>query len=113
MSTIPLVASRRPGWEPETDVVVADLEFNHQPLAIAPRSALKRAVEAWQARGFEPLLGYEMEFYVMAPNPDAAGGFAMIPNPTHRVYGVGNGAGNPQLLFAFYDARSVVFDGTS
>ena len=44
-------SSRRPGWEPDTDVVVADLEFDHEPLEIAPRSALKRAVEAWQARG--------------------------------------------------------------
>ena len=104
MSTVPVVESRRPGWEPDTDVVVADLEFEHRTLEIAPRSALKRAVEAWQARGYEPQLGYEMEFYVMAPNAEAPGGFALIPNPTHRVYGVGNGAGNPELLLALYDA---------
>jgi glutamine synthetase len=104
MSTVPQVATRRPGWEPDTDVVVADLEFNHEPLEIAPRSALKRAVAAWQARGYEPLLGYEMEFYVLTPDPDAPGGFALIPNPTHRVYGVGSGAGNSELLFALYDA---------
>jgi len=104
MSTVPVVASRRSGWEPDTDVVVADLEFEHKPLEIAPRSALKRAVEAWQARGYEPHLGYEMEFYVMAPDANAPGGYALIPNPAHRVYGVGHGAGNPELLFAFYDA---------
>jgi glutamine synthetase len=104
MSTVPVVSSRRPGWEPETDVVVADLEFRHQPLEIAPRSALKRAVAAWQERGYEPQLGYEMEFYVMAPNADAPGGFGLLPNRSHRVYGVGNGAGNPALVFALYDA---------
>jgi glutamine synthetase len=104
MSSVPVVESRRPGWEPDTDVVVADLEFHHQPLEIAPRSVLKRAVEAWRQRGFEPLLGFEMEFYVLAPDADAPGGFGPAPNPSHRVYGVGDGAGNRELLYALYDA---------
>lgn len=104
MSTVPDVGSRRPGWEPDTDVVVADLEFNHQPLEIAPRSALRRAVDAWRARGYEPLLGFEMEFYAMSPDADSPGGFRCAPMPSHRVYGVGNGAGNPGLLLALYDA---------
>lgn len=104
MSTVPVIESRRPGWEPDTDVVVADLEFHHQPLEIAPRSVLRRAVEAWHERGYEPLLGFEMEFYLLAPNAEAPGGFGPAPNPSHRVYGVGDGAGNREMLFALYDA---------
>ena len=30
--------------------------------------ALKRAVEAWRSLGYEPQLGFEMEFYVMQPD---------------------------------------------
>ena len=44
LSTVPLPNSVRPGWEVDTDVVIADLEFNGEPLALGPRNAL-------QARG--------------------------------------------------------------
>ena len=71
LSTVPLVDTRRPGWEVDTDVVIADLEFNGSPLAIAPRTALICAVEAWRALGYEPMLGFEMEFYVMQADADA------------------------------------------
>ena len=31
LSTVPLVETRRTGWEVDTDVVIADLEFNGEP----------------------------------------------------------------------------------
>jgi hypothetical protein len=40
------------GWEVDTDVAIADLEYNGQPLALCPRAALKRAVGAWAALGY-------------------------------------------------------------
>ena len=104
LSTVPLVDTRRAGWEVETDVVMADLEFNGEPLAIGPRNALKRAVHAWHALGYEPMLGFEMEFYVMQPDADAPGGFAPLHIPSHRVYGVGTGGDNTGLLFDMFDA---------
>lgn len=104
LSTVPLVDSRRPGWEIDTDVVIADLEFNDEPLAIGPRNALKRAVQSWHALGYEPMLGYEMEFYVMQPDGDAPGGFSPLHIPSHRVYGVGIGGDNTGLLFDMFDA---------
>ena len=107
LSTVPLVDSRRPGWEVDTDVVIADLEFGGEPLAIAPRNALKRAVHAWHALGYEPLLGFEMEFYVMQPDADAPGGFSPLNIPSHRVYGVGTGGDNTGLLFDLFDAAEV------
>lgn len=107
LSTVPLVDSRRTGWEVDTDVVIADLEFNHEPLAIGPRNALKRAVHAWHALGYEPMLGFEMEFYVMQPDADAPGGFSPLQIPSHRVYGVGTGGDNTGLLFDLFDAAEV------
>lgn len=103
LSTVPLVETRRPGWEPDTDVVVADLEYHHEPLALCPRNALKRAVQAWRLLGFEPHLGFELEFYVLQRDPDAIGGWAALDNPSHRVYGVGRGADTTGLMLEYYD----------
>ncbi len=104
MSTVPLVETRRPGWEVDTDVVIADLEFQHSPLRIAPRTALKNAVEAWRSLGYEPMLGYEMEFYVLEPDSQAPGGYRPLTFPSHRVYGVGLGGDKTGIMFDLYDA---------
>lgn len=104
LATVPLADSVRPGWEVDTDVAIADLEYNGRPLALCPRGALKRAVEAWAALGYEPHLGFEMEFYVMQPDADAPGGFGPLNLPSHRVYGVGLGGDNTGLMFDMYDA---------
>ena len=104
LSTVPLVTTRRTGWEVDTDVVIADLEFNGEPLAIGPRNALQRAVDAWRALGYEPMLGFEMEFYVLQPDAAAPGGFGPLHLPSHRVYGVGTGSDNTGLMFDLFDA---------
>jgi glutamine synthetase len=104
LSAVPLVATRRPGWEPDTDVMVADLEFEHHDLALSPRGALKRAVTAWHELGYEPMLGFELEFYVLAQDPDAPGGAAPLRLRAPRVYGTGLGGIDPSLMFALFDA---------
>ncbi len=104
LATLPLADAARPGWEVDTDVVIADLEYNGRPLALSPRGALKRAVDAWASLGYEPHLGFEMEFYVMQPDADAPGGFGPLNIPSHRVYGVGMGGDNTGLMFDMFDA---------
>jgi glutamine synthetase len=104
LSTVPLLESRRPGWEVDTDVVIASLEFDGAPLALGPRNALERAIDAWRALGYEPMLGYEMEFYVMSPDATAPGGYVPLSLPSHRVYGVGLGGDNTGLMFDLFDA---------
>ncbi|MEA3184379.1 MAG: glutamine synthetase, partial [Ilumatobacteraceae bacterium] len=104
LATVPLQESVRPGWEVDTDVAIADLEYNGEPLALCPRGALKRAAEAWRSLGYEPQLGFEMEFYVMQPDAEAPGGFGPLHLPSHRVYGVGMGGDNTGVMFDLYDA---------
>src|SRR3954471_603996 len=104
MSTVPVVESVRGGWEVDTDVAIADLEYNGQPMALSPRVALERAVAAWRSIGYDPQLGFEMEFYVMQPDGDAPGGFGPLRLPSHRVYGVGLGGDNTGLMLDLYDA---------
>lgn len=86
----------RPGWEADTGVVVADLEFQGQPLAISPRHALRRAVADWEALGYKPKVGIELEAYVM--QPDGRGGWTPWDTPGAFVYGTGSSA-DPVGLF--------------
>jgi glutamine synthetase len=77
----------RPGWETGTGVVVADLEFQGEPLPIAPRHVLRRAVADWEALGYRPKVGIELEAYVM--QPDGRGGWTAWDTPGAFVYGTG------------------------
>jgi glutamine synthetase len=77
----------RPGWEPATGVVIADLEFQGQPLTIAPRHVLRQAICAWQGLGFRPKVGIELEAYVM--QRDGHGGWTPWDTPGAFVYGTG------------------------
>ncbi len=42
------------------------------PVPIAPRNVLKRVVELYRRRGWQPIVAPEMEFYLVAPNLDPA-----------------------------------------
>lgn len=101
LTATPVLDSRRPGWEPDTDVVVCELSFGHEPLAICPRAALARAVAAWRQLGYEPQLGFELEFYVLAPDGD--GGWRPAAGDGHRVYGVGLGGDPTGLALEYFD----------
>jgi glutamine synthetase len=77
----------RPGWEPTTVVGIGRLSHRGQPVATDPRLALETAVEAWRARGLEPQLAFEFEFYLQ--RPDGEGGWTTLVTPASRVYGTG------------------------
>lgn len=42
------------------------------PIPFAPRNVLKRIVELYRAKGWEPIVAPEMEFYLVAPNTNPA-----------------------------------------
>ena len=77
----------RPGWEPGTGVVVADLEREGQPLGLCGRGALKRAVDSWRGKGLFPSIGIELEAFVFQRDPD--GGWVPYDTPGAYVYGTG------------------------
>ncbi len=49
---------------------INDQEGN--PVPFAPRNVLKRVVDLYNARGWQPVVAPEMEFYLVAPNTDPA-----------------------------------------
>ncbi len=81
-------SSIRPGWEPDTVVGIADLrQKGGQPVAVDPRHVLDQACAPWRARGLEPQMAFELEFYLLEPGEDGA--WRPVSLPGHRVYGTG------------------------
>ncbi len=77
----------RPSWEPGTGVVMADLEFHHEPYAVSARGALRRAIADWNALGYQPKIGIELEAYLY--QPDGVGDWKPYDTPSAFVYGTG------------------------
>ena len=80
-------AALRPSWEPNTQIALGNLRFQGEPFALCGRSALQRAIEAWRARGLDPMIGIEMEAYIFQRGPD--GGWVPYETPGAFVYGTG------------------------
>lgn len=77
----------RPSWEPDTGVVIGDAFHHGEPVAIAPRTSLRRAITAWEELGYKPKVGIEFEAFVL--QPDGQGGWTEWDTPTAYVYGTG------------------------
>jgi glutamine synthetase len=78
----------RPGWQPFTQVAIGDLKANDgTPLPMCGRSALKRAVADWQAMGYDPMVGIELEAFAFQIEPD--GSLKPYDTPAAHVYATG------------------------
>lgn len=77
----------KPGWEPNTGVVVGDLSREGRPVEMSPREVLKQQVAAWRAHGYEPKVGLELEAFLF--EPDGEDGWRPISTPGAYVYGTG------------------------
>jgi len=77
----------RPGWEPHTQVALADLEFEDEPSGLCGRTALRRAIAEWRELGFDPMIGIEGEAYVF--QRDDKGAWVPYDTPGAYVYGTG------------------------
>jgi len=96
-------ADIRPGWEPDTRVVVADLLANDgTPLPLCGRGLLKRTVADWQALGYAPKVGIELEAYAF--QRDAEGRLRPYDTPGAYVYGTGPLADPLRIVDAIWHA---------
>jgi glutamine synthetase len=77
----------RPSWEEGTGIIVADLEFHHEPYTVSARHALRTAIADWQELGYQPKIGIELEAYLFEPDGD--GGWRPYDTPAAFVYGTG------------------------
>lgn len=116
-------AAVRPGWPPGSDlgVVVADLEVPRAPeapvapgapgvpvapvapgvpvvpVARSPRALLKKAISQFTADALHPVVGIELEAFLLQPSPDGPG-YRPLDTPGHRVYGAGPLADPPGVF---------------
>jgi glutamine synthetase len=97
-------ADLRPGWEENTQVVVASLERKGEPFSVSPRNALVRAVDAWRELGYETQVGVELEAFVF--RPDGEGGWRPIDTPGAFVYGTGSAVDPYGLIDAIWAASA-------
>ncbi|MBU0557142.1 MAG: glutamine synthetase family protein [Alphaproteobacteria bacterium] len=77
----------RSSWEANTRIALGELHYKGEPFPLCGRGALRRAVDAWRARGLEPMVGIELEAYVFQKN--AAGNWVPYDTPGAFVYGTG------------------------
>ena len=78
----------RQGWQDNTQVVVADLQQSDgSAVPMCGRSALKKAIADWQALGFSPKVGLEMECYAFTREADST--FKPYDTPQSYVYSTG------------------------
>jgi glutamine synthetase len=71
-------------WEPNTAAVVADLYYQGEPIALAPRNILKRVLAEYEKRNLFPLVGSELEFYLL--RRDDNGGWRTYSDKPSMVY---------------------------
>jgi glutamine synthetase len=81
------VADARPGWDDGVGVVVADLMYEGELVPWAPRTVLRRAIEAWTKLGYTPKVGIELECYILEPN--GSGGWKALETFGAMTYSVG------------------------
>jgi glutamine synthetase len=102
MDAVYRAADIRAGWEPDTKVVVADLtESGGAPLPLCGRSLLKRTVCEWEAQGYSPKIGLELEAYAF--QRDGAGKLIPYDTPGAYVYGTGRLADPIRFTDAIWD----------
>ena len=67
-------STRAAPWTADWTVQVIHDMFDQSgtPVAVAPRNVLKRVVELYEDRGWQPIVAPEMEFYLVARNTDPA-----------------------------------------
>jgi glutamine synthetase len=77
-----LGADIRPAWEDNTRVVVGDLWEDSQPFGACGRQALKKAIADWQALGYDPMIGLELECFAFQHDDDGK----LVPYETPKAY---------------------------
>jgi glutamine synthetase len=78
-------------WEPSVAVCLADLEraLTHEREPTDPRDAVRRAVAAFAELGYVPVVGPELEFFLLRQDPTVPGGARRNVDTLSMVYTVG------------------------
>jgi glutamine synthetase len=89
-------------WQPEVAWCVGEamLADGSGPAPTCPRGLLRRVVDKYAVRDLEPVVGPELEFFLLERDPSAPGGLRRYVDELSRVYTVGS----------ISDPRGIVLD---
>lgn len=107
-----LATMRAVPWEPGVAHVIADVYNPDGSLSEEnPRSVLRRVVERFAELGMRPIVGPELEFYVLEPDEGSATGWKRYGEATGNVY-VSGLKGDPEntLLASLRDLAAYGLD---
>ncbi len=83
-------------WEPGVAHVIADVHNpDGSPSQVSPRNVLRRAIEHFAELGMRPMIGPELEFYVLEPSTTSPNGWQRYGEATGNVYTAGR-KGDPE-----------------
>ena len=96
-------------WEPGVAACLADLEPAHGGVAIAdPRGALRRIVSEIEELGYEPIVGPELEFFLVERDPSAPRGVRRRVDNLSMVYTVGPQADPDAIVRSMTEALAQI-----
>jgi glutamine synthetase len=86
-----LATVRTVPWQPEVAWCLGDAWTldGSEPWPVCPRGLLKRVTAAYEERGLTPVVGPELEFFLVERDPQAHGGLRRYVDELSRVYTVG------------------------
>ncbi|MBA2349112.1 MAG: glutamine synthetase [Solirubrobacterales bacterium] len=77
-------------WEPGVACCLSDLASAHPDVPVVdPRGALKAVTADLESLGLAPVVGPELEFFLLVPDPSAPGGVRRLVDRLSMVYTVG------------------------
>lgn len=83
-------------WEPGVAHVIADVfDPDGTPCQVSPRNVLRRVLDRFAELGMRPIVGPELEFFVLQKNDDAPTGWSRYGEATGNVY-VSGMRGDPE-----------------
>ena len=93
-------------WEEDVVACLVDLEdpVTHAPHPLDSRGALKRVLAQFSEFGVSPVVGPELEFYLMEPDPGSLRGFRPYAGQDSAVYTAGEVADPRGVLGKMLDA---------
>ncbi len=98
-------------WLDGRTTAMADLyRTDGEPLPFDSRRQLRLVSDRWQALGYTPMAGFEMEFFLL----EARDPLQRLAVPDHRVYGIGSGAdpsGTLQALVELAELAQLQVEG--
>ena len=104
---------------PSIQIIHDAMDADNKPLPFAPRSVLRRVLQAYDDKGWQPIVAPELEFYLTEPNRDpdlpleppvGRSGRTQVSNQAYSMQGVDEYENVITHLYDFAEAQDIEID---